>query len=142
VTVNLKIRLLDIEGDGKHLLVNAKVNGKAARLLIDTGASRTVFDLNRIHLFEKGKKPQLHSQVSSGLGTSTMESHTLILKSLQFGKIAIKNYATVLLDLSHVNDSYKRIRKKPIDGVIGSDLLLKYKSIIDYRKMQLQLASR
>lgn len=140
--MDIKIRLLDIEGDGKHLIVNAKVNEKPARLLIDTGASRTVFDFNRIHLFEKGKKPELHSKVSSGLGTSTMESHVITLKSLHFGKLAIKNYSTVLLDLSHVNDSYKRIRKKPIDGVIGSDLLLKYKAVVDYRKLSLTLEGR
>ena len=38
----------------------------------------------------------------------------------------IKNYQTVLLDLSHVNNSYSQIKIKPIDGVLGSDILHKY----------------
>ncbi|MBK7570589.1 MAG: hypothetical protein IPI10_02830 [Bacteroidetes bacterium] len=45
--------MLTIEDDGLHLIVDSEVNGKSCRLLIDTGASRTVFDQNRIFIFIK-----------------------------------------------------------------------------------------
>ena len=45
---SIAIQMLSIEDDGLHLLVESEVNGKSCRLLIDTGASRTVFDQNRI----------------------------------------------------------------------------------------------
>ena len=49
------------------------------------------------------------------------------------------NYKTILLDLSHVNNSYEQIKLKPVDGVLGSDLLLKYSAVIDYDKKILKL---
>ena len=47
----IPIDKLLIEDDGSHLLVKAKINGKIARLLIDTGASRSVFDTEKIRSF-------------------------------------------------------------------------------------------
>ena len=52
-------QLLDIEGDGFHVMISGKINGKEAHFLIDTGASRSVFDTDTISgsidtpLFEK-----------------------------------------------------------------------------------------
>ncbi|OQA10334.1 MAG: hypothetical protein BWY67_01178 [Bacteroidetes bacterium ADurb.Bin397] len=45
----------------------------------------------------------------------------------------------VLLDLSHVNQSYEILKLKPVDGVIGGDLLKRYEAIIDYSKKTLVL---
>jgi len=49
------------------------------------------------------------------------------------------DYEAVLLDLSHVNKSYEQIGLKQIEGVLGSDILLKYNAIIDYPKKELRL---
>ena len=83
----LKLEIVPIEDDGYHIFIEAFINGKKARLLIDTGASRTVFDAERIkaflpdgdHNFEKIDK------LSTGLGTNTMESHTVILAEFRLG---------------------------------------------------------
>jgi hypothetical protein len=61
------------------------------------------------------------------------------LKKLKIGDIVIPDYKTFILDLSHVNNSYAQIGIKHIDGVIGSDLLVEYKAIIDYEKKHLKL---
>ncbi len=45
--VSLPIKILKLD-DGFHLLISVRVNGKAARLLVDTGASKSVFDKERI----------------------------------------------------------------------------------------------
>lgn len=134
--------MLRIENDGLHLSIRAKINNKSAHLLIDTGASKTVFDRNRIGNFVKEKQFDLNDQLSTGLGTSTMQSHVTILKKFGLGTISISNYKTVLLDLSHVNDSYRKLGLKPIDGVLGSDLLDECKAVIDYSKKLLLLAVR
>ncbi|HVA98908.1 MAG TPA: clan AA aspartic protease, partial [Bacteroidia bacterium] len=59
-----------------------------------------------------------------------------------FGDLEIKKQPVLLLDLSHVNTSYESIGLKPIDGVLGSDLLLKYDAIIDYKKCELRLTNK
>lgn len=40
----IPLQILPIENDGFHLMIVVKINRKNANLIIDTGASRTVFD--------------------------------------------------------------------------------------------------
>lgn len=138
----LKVVLLSIDEDGYHLSVKAKVNGKPANLIIDTGASRTVFDLNRIGKFVKGDKLQENNKLSSGLGTNSMKSHITTLKKFQLGDLVINDYPAVFIDLSHVNVSYVNVGLEPIDGVLGSDILHAYNANINYEKLELVLIER
>jgi len=137
----LKIELVPIELDGFHIFIKARINGKRARFLVDTGASRTVVDKARIMRFIPHKEAEFEKleSFSAGLGTNTMESHTIVLKSLSFGRMVIKDYLTAALDLSHVNQSYGMIRMKKIDGVIGGDLLYRLRAVIDYSEGQIRL---
>ncbi|MBI4929226.1 MAG: clan AA aspartic protease [Bacteroidetes bacterium] len=136
MTTSIPIQILKLD-DGFHLLISIRVNGKAARALIDTGASQTVFDNTRIKHFLKSEKLEKHDKLSTGLGTNDMKSHLVVMEKISLGKIEIKNYKTVVIDLSHVNAAYKQMKQKPIDGVLGSDLLKKYKAVIDYGKKKL-----
>lgn len=138
----LKIKLLNIDNDGYHLALKAKVNGKVAQMLIDTGASRTVFDLNRIGKFFKSQELQENERLSTGLGTNTMKSHVAELKKMVLGEIIIEKYKAIFLDLSHVNESYVNAGLNPIDGVIGSDILHDHQAVIDYSKMELVLRKK
>ena len=47
----LPIHFIKLNDFGVHLVVKAKINGKIANMLIDTGASNTVFDKTRIATF-------------------------------------------------------------------------------------------
>lgn len=135
----IPIVLLSIEDDGFHLLVEVKINNKKANMLIDTGASRTVFDKNRIHHFIKHNKFEKNEKLSTGLGTNSMVSQNAMIEKMQLGKLVIVDYKAVLLDLSHVNTAYKQLKFKQVDGVIGGDILVPYKATIDYGKKKLKL---
>jgi len=139
--IELPIRFYKIDKDGYHLMVRVSINGVKATMLVDTGASRTVFDINRINRFVKKTDFDSNEKLSTGLGTSSMQSFLVTLEKIKIGKLILKDYTTVLLDLSHVNESYKQIDLKPIDGVIGCDLLKDYKAIINYEKKTLRLTS-
>ena len=132
-------KILNIDQEGFHLLVKIHINRKVANVIIDTGASKTVFDAKRIEKFVKERNFDVHEKMSSGLGTNTMQSQIAFLKKIKVGEIEIENYKAVLLDLSHVNQSYEQINLPAIDGVLGSDILLKYKAVIDYEKKMLKL---
>lgn len=138
MSLNVPIQLLKIE-DGFHLLITIRVNGKPARLLIDTGASKTVFDKEMVVKFLSIERFEKHDKLSTGLGTGTMKSHLAVIDTISIGKTKIKNYKTVVIDLSHVNRAYKQMRQKPIDGVLGSDILKEYGAIINYGKALLLL---
>jgi hypothetical protein len=137
--ITIPIKLLNIEGDGFHLQVKIKINGKNANAIIDTGASKTVFDKTRIDAFLKKETLTEHDRMSTGLGTASMQSHAVLLRKLSIGKLDITAYHGVVLDLSHVNQTYEMIGLKPIDAVVGSDIMETYKAIINYSKKTLTL---
>ncbi|MFL5762296.1 MAG: retropepsin-like aspartic protease [Bacteroidia bacterium] len=136
---NIPFKVIDISGEGYHLMLKLKINGKVASVIIDTGASKSVFDKTRIERFVKDKNFTTHDSLSSGLGTNSMTSQITTIKKLKIGDLEIENYKTVLLDLSHVNASYEQVGLKAVDGVLGSDILLKYDAVIDYKKKLLKL---
>jgi len=136
----IKIHLLPIEDDGYHIFLMALINGKPARLLIDTGASRTVFDAGRIKAFldQEDHEFEKMDKLSTGLGTNTMESHSVVLKEFKLGETVFNDYCTVVLNIVHVNQSYQMLGYPEIDGVLGGDLLHELKAVIDYRKKEIR----
>ena len=139
MTELIPLKFLAIEGNGTHLLIVVKINGKKANMLVDTGASRTVFDINSISKFTSKKKFGKNNQLSTGLGTNSMQSHNTILKKVKIGKLKIENFEAILLDLKHVNESYEKIGLGTIDGVLGGEILVNFKAVIDYGKKQMKL---
>lgn len=135
----ITLKVLSIEGDGYHLYINAKINGHKAHLLVDTGASKTVFDKNRIINFSEENKLVELDRLSTGLGTDSMRGHMIDIDEISLGTIKVKNYQGLALDLSHVNASYDKMGLEPIDGVLGSDILHEYNAIIDYKNQELTL---
>ena len=138
----IPLKVLTIDHEGIHLTVKATINGKVAYLIIDTGASRSVFDVAEINKYFKDKTKVNHTDsetLSSGLGTSTMPSKIALLNKVQIGDVILKNYEAILLDLSHVNKVYTQAGLKAIDGVIGNDILMKHKALIDYEKLEIKL---
>jgi len=139
----IPLELISVEDDGFHLMVEVKVNGVPARMLVDTGASRSVFDKGSIEkFFTESPELEENDQKSTGLGTRDMQSQALYLDELQIGELVIRKYPAVVLDMSHVNLSYDELGMQAIDGVLGSDILMKYGASIDYGKQILRINKR
>ena len=91
-------------------MIKVTKNEKKASLLIDIGASQTVFDVNRINKFTKQKTFDKNGNLSSGLVTSSMQSHNCKIKKIVMAGLTLKNYNILLLDLSHVNKTYRILK--------------------------------
>lgn len=139
MAIKIPLQLLSIEGDGFHLQVKVKVNGKPALMIVDTGASRTVFDKTQIAHFLKLEEIAEHDRVSTGLGTSNMVSQVVTLGSFSLGQLKLKEFPAVVLDLQHVNHTYEALGFSLIVGVLGSDVLVGNKAVIDFAKKSLTL---
>ena len=137
--IEVPIQLLDIEGDGFHIMVQGKIHGKEAHFLIDTGASRSVFDPNTITDFIDDIQFEKKEGMTAGVGSSDLESSTFIIDSFSIGNLEINNYEAVALDLENIHEMYAKIALPHIDGIIGGDLLKKYKAVINYRSKKLRL---
>lgn len=135
----IPLNKIDLQGDGFHLSLQVIVNSKPLLMILDTGASRTVFDMNRINQFVDNPGLEPNEQLSTGLGTNSMESNILQIDSLVLGELQLTNYSTVAIDMTHINQTYEMLEMPPIDGVLGGDILMDFHARIDYRSLTLSL---
>ena len=137
--IEVPIQLLDIEGDGFHIMVRGTIHGKEASFLIDTGASRSVFDPKTISTFIDNLQFEKKEGMTAGVGSSDLESSTFVIDRLSIGALEITDYEGVALDLENIHEMYGNLHLPNIDGIIGGDLLHQYKAVINYRSKKLRL---
>ena len=133
------LELINLNNDGFHLLVEVVVFGPTSNAVLDTGASKTVFDKETIEAFSKSGELMASDRVSTGLGANNIESHSIILPTLKIGKMKLKNFEAAVLDLTTIKQAYSSLNLPPIIGVIGGDILNSHQAIINYRKLKLKL---
>ncbi|WP_029275433.1 aspartyl protease family protein [Pedobacter borealis] len=137
-SISIPLTLINLQDDGFHLLVEVVVFKEKHFAVLDTGASRSVFDKSLIeqHLSET-------LQVSEEINASTLFTTTTtiqaIIPEVKIGSLKIKNYETVAFDLQSVSETYQQFGHPPIMSIIGGDILMEYKAVIDYKKMILRL---
>ncbi|MDK2771887.1 MAG: retroviral-like aspartic protease family protein [Flavobacterium sp.] len=121
----------------QHLLITAKINGVKGNFILDTGASNSCVGLEGIEKF------QLFSEISetkaAGAGATGMETQLSKDNSLQLSRWKFNNLNLVIFDMFHVNLALQQYKMKPVDGIIGADVLLQGKGIIDYYNHYLYL---
>ena len=140
--IEVPIQLLDIEGDGFHIMVKGMIHGKEASFLIDTGASRSVFDPKTISTFIDNLQFEKKEGMTAGVGSSDLESATFVIDSFTVGDLEIHDYEAVALDLENIHEMYDKLGLPRIDGIIGGDLLKQFKAVINYRCKKLRLTPR
>jgi len=126
------------EDNSYHLFVSGFINETKYDLLIDTGASHTIFDTSLIPEAPADKTAGFEIQ-SAGIHAGELKNSIGLIKKFKLGDLKRTNWTVVLIDLTHVNDLYRKFTDKRVAGLIGSDFLLKHKAIIDYKKRELVL---
>ena len=114
-------------------MIKGKINGREANFLVDTGASRSVFDPKLITKFVDNPQFEKKEGITAGVGGSDLESSTFTIESLSFGDIEIKHYEAVALDMQNIHQTYRKLCLPSIDGIIGGDILYRLKATINYR---------
>ena len=137
--IEVPLQLLDIEGEGFHIMVKGMIHGKEANFLIDTGASRSVFDPKTISNFIDNIQFEKKEGMTAGVGSSDLESSTFKIENFSIGDLKITDYEAVALDLENIHEMYGKLGLPCIDGIIGGDLLKRHKAVINYRNKKLRL---
>ncbi|MFB9078324.1 retropepsin-like aspartic protease [Flavobacterium procerum] len=114
----------------QHLQIKAKINGINGTFILDTGASNTCVGFECIERFELTAKNS--KTKASGAGATGMKTQVSSQNKLELGKWKNKDFSLVIFDLSHVNEALESFKAKPVHGIIGADVLLEGKAIIDY----------
>jgi predicted aspartyl protease len=136
-TISVPLTLINLQDDGFHLLVEIVVFGQKLLAVVDTGASRSVFDKSFIETNVKDLDNTEETHATTLFTTSSTLQATI--PKIKIGSLTLKNYEAVALDLEAVNQAYQGLGHPPISAIIGGDLLLKYQAIINYKKMKLYL---
>ena len=76
---------------------------------------------------------------AAGAGDSNMETQISNKNIVKIGKWQDPKIVLVLFNLTHVNTALINHNSRPVDGIIGADILIKAKAIIDYEKRYLYL---
>jgi predicted aspartyl protease len=121
----------------QHLLITAKINGVKGKFILDTGASNSCIGFESISLFMLNAKDS--NTKAAGAGAVGMVTQTAANLKLQLGLWKSDSIELVIFDLSHVNEALMQYKSKAVHGIIGADVLLKGKAIIDYYNHYLYL---
>lgn len=133
----IPLQIIDLQEDGFHPLVSITLFGKPFTLVLDTGASKTAFDQHMIEA--EGRQLTSSDRLSTGLGTNDMASSTAVVHDLHIGNLLIDEFEVAVLDLSAINIAYAQLGRPQVLGVLGGDILVKYKAVINYGKKHLVL---
>lgn len=140
--ITVPLRLINLLDDGFHLLVEIVVFRQTHLAVVDTGASRTVFDqaLINTHAAEVMLHQDPHEDHHEAKTLfSTSKTVLATFPQLKIGSLKLKDYTTVGLDLQSVNETYQQLGHPVIAAILGGDILMEYHAIIDYRKLILKL---
>jgi predicted aspartyl protease len=114
----------------QHLLIKAKINGVKGNFILDTGASSSCVGFESVEFFLlEAKKSKTKA---SGAGATGMSTQIATKNQLQLGTWKDITFDLVIFDLSHVNEALIQHKAKPVHGIIGADVLMKGKAIVDY----------
>lgn len=120
-----------------HFEIKASINGKKGLFILDTGASNSCVGFESIAIF--GLKVKDSKILAAGAGASNMVTKMSKKNKISIGKWNSNKIILVLFNLVHVNTALVNHNAKPVDGIIGADILKKGKAIIDYEKKYLYL---
>lgn len=136
----IRLELINLEDQNYHLTVVSQFEGgKEGMWIIDSGASKTVFDESLEELYTPVSMDESLQIQSAGIGEGRLETSLGELKPFSIGNYDHPSLQVALIDLSHINKLYYHVTSKEICGLIGSDFLLSHNAIIDYGRMELVL---
>ena len=115
-----------------HIYIKCKLNGKKGHFLVDTGASNSCISTAKIDIFNLNVIE--NDSKAFGLGAMNLDAQLSSNNTLKINELKIKKFNLVVFDMQHIDNAIEIHQGKPIDGILGADLLIKYKAVIDYSK--------
>ena len=128
---------------GNHLFVPVRITNRPAWFAVDTGAALTIVDSNRANSFGgsgEAKVVELPRQIE----VNDRVVRVAHIGSLQVGNEDLGAGPVALIDLRAFSAKFQDSGDKvPMDGILGLDILERYRAVIDcaQRRIYLQSAS-
>ncbi len=131
--------LMQAGGEPVHYLIKARINGRKGLFLLDTGATHTMLDVQKAGKFgikvEKPDEDMLFVGASEDALDVQMAGEPVRIRIKDWKR---KGFPLFLMDLTHVNE----LIPLDLDGIIGTDVLLAAKAVVDYGNGKLYLKTK
>jgi hypothetical protein len=136
----IKLKKTILSDGGVHLIVKAFIDKKPIRMVVDTGASHSVLDVNWAKENLPDNEIILVEDPAYGIGSS-VEVHKAEVMSFKIGKIILEDRLMALINFDPINSVYNREGLDEIQGILGGDVLAEFSGLIDYGKLKLKLST-
>ena len=120
-----------------HFEAAGTLNGRPVRVLIDTGAGRTIIALSSAR--ELGLEIQPLSRCGAGAGGTNLEVFQVRGADLRLGDVVPRPGALLAMDLTHINAALAQKGAAPVDVILGVDVFDAQSAVIDYGSASLFL---
>lgn len=111
-------------------------NGEKLRVLVDTGSSKTFFDMKKMKELNYNLK-DTNLKVTTMAGE--LETKTTDIKNIRISNANTGPMTLYLIDLDYINKQLISSGSNSVDGVFGSDLLVLYSAVIDVKNSRMYL---
>lgn len=127
------IKILQLEKNDYHTLLNGSVAGRKVRVILDTGASHSCIDRQFISEMFPELALEVSEGVNAGIGGTGFEVMVADLPDVRIGRFHMKMFPnTAVIDFTHINRAYQSLNRKPIQMILGNDFCVHHKAVIDY----------
>ena len=133
----ISFEVVELEENAYHILIEAEFAGlQNGWWIIDTGASRSVFDQAMTMLYDLENSD---SVLATGLGKEMVETGAGSISDLVLGGVSWGVLRVALVDFYHINSEYSKFTEKKIIGLLGADFLLMHHAILNFKEHKLSL---
>ena len=125
---------MKLDNSSFHIITEGRINEKHVNLIIDTGASMSVFDSEYLkdHLTVTEEKHEVIQ--SAGISAEKIETTRSVAGTFIIGKLVMHQYPMILINMNRINGLYHKFTGTNIHGLIGSDFLYSMNAVIDFGK--------
>jgi hypothetical protein len=125
------------ESEGFNLYVDGSVNGKKARLMVDTGAFATLLHSR----FVNGMNIPLRRTRFRSVGVNLAQSRVRLATITRFsvGSMDMRNHDVGVINLEGLIHGGLLDATPPVAGLLGSEMMQRYHAIIDFGTNSLYL---
>lgn len=131
---SIPFKLIELEPESYHILVDATINGEPVKLIVDSGASRSVFDI----IYDTGERVEgISDTVAVGFMSENVNIELASIPSLLVAGVKFNDFPIALVNLSSLRELYKNITGLSVAGLLGCDFLVHNVSSINLRSKKI-----
>ncbi|MGB3592216.1 MAG: retropepsin-like aspartic protease [Nonlabens sp.] len=112
-----------------HIITKARINGREGRFIVDTGASASCINQE---LYKEFVLQTEYIDREIGTASGSMKPRVSHGNHLELGEWKDEDTTLLTMDMSFINNALKAVGMRSVQGLLGADVLIESKAILDY----------